>query len=548
MKTRAPLLRGPLTGVLAIALGLTGLAGCASHAADRVDASRTVVVRSAQEPDGLNPYLTGMSAAVDAYMPIFSGLLAVDDNLNFVPDLATEVPTPENHGVAKEGKGMVVTYHLRHNVRWHDGKPFTSEDVAFTQRVITDPNVLVVERQGHDLISRVDTPDPYTVKVHFREVYAPYLQLFKAILPEHILGNEKDLNHAAFNHAPIGTGPFKFQSWRPGDSLTYTANKDYFRGAPAFDTLVFKIIPDDNAAFVQLKNGAIDVYQTVNLTQYRTLQKLPTVKIYATPALLWEHLSFNTEKPFFRDPRVRQAIAHAIDKNVLSEKVYDGVYKPAWCDQNPRSWAYSPDLVNDTPYDPDKARHLLDEAGWHLGADGIRIKDGQRFSVSFSTTAGKKNRETAQLLIRHFLKQVGIEVRIVNYPGVSLFGAYPQGIIKSGKFDMAMWAWETGPDPDNLNSWDSDRIPPKGSNQTRYRNPELDKILEAATRTFVQSERQTLYRKASHILARDLPNIPLLYWTVLDAATTRLTGFRPNPSSSGNLWNVYEWRLQPTTP
>lgn len=525
--------------------GLVLLGGCVTRAAQRTDAEHTIVVRSPQEPDGLNPYLTGMSAAVDAYMPIFSSLLAVDENMHFVPDLALEVPTPENGGVAKEGKGMVVTYHLRHNVRWHDGKPFTSRDVAFTQKVIVDPKVLVVERQGHDLIDRVDTPDDYTVKLHFREVYAPYLQLFKAILPEHVLAKEPDINHAAFNHQPIGTGPFKFAAWRSGDTLTYKANHDYFRGAPAFDTLEFKVIPDDNAAFVQLKNGMIDVYQTVNLNQYKSLQRLPSVKIYATPALLWEHLSFNTEKPYFQDIRVRRAIAQAIDKNVISDKVYDGVYKPAWCDQNPRSWAYSPDLVNDTPYDPEAARKLLDDAGWKLAADGIRVKDGQRFSVAFSTTAGKKNRETAQLLIRHFLKQVGIEVRILNYPGVNLFGAYPEGIIKSGKFDMAMWAWESGPDPDNVNSWDSKRIPPNGSNQTRYKNPEMDTILEAATRTFVQSERQTLYRKASHLLARDLPNIPLLYWTVLDAATTRLVGFRPNPSSSGNLWNVYEWRLQP---
>jgi peptide/nickel transport system substrate-binding protein len=523
------------------------LAGCPQRAGTRDDNARTIVVRSPQEPDGLNPYLTGMSAAVDAYQPIFSGLLAVDDQLHFVPDLALEVPTPENGGVASEGKGMVVTYHLRHGVRWHDGRPFTSKDVAFTQKVIADPKVLVVERQGHDLIDRVETPDPYTAKVHFREVYAPYLQLFKAILPAHILEHEADINHCAFNRAPVGTGPFKFDNWRSGDRLAYKANPDYFRGAPAFDRLEFKVVPDDNAAFVQLKNGVIDVYQTVNLSQYRAVQKLEGVKVYTTPALLWEHLSFNTEKAFFKDVRVRQAIAMAIDKNVLSDKVYDGVYKPAWCDQNPRSWAYSPDLVNDWPYDPARAARLLDEAGWKPGADGVRVKDGKRFSVSFSTTAGKKNRETAQLLIRHFLKQVGIEVKIANYAGVSLFGAYPTGIIKSGKFDMAMWAWETGPDPDNLNSWHSDRIPPNGSNQTRYRNKDLDHVLEAATRTFRQNERQALYRKASHILAKDLPNIPLLYWTVLDAATTRLEGFRPNPSSAGNLWNVYEWRPKAIT-
>jgi len=527
-----------------IALALiaaSSLPACAPSSVNRT--AGTIVVRSPQEPDSLNPYLSGMSAAVDAYQPIFSSLLAVDENLNFAPDLATEVPTPDNGSVATEGKGMVVTYKLRKGVTWHDGKPFTSRDVAYTQKVVSDATTMVVERQGHDLITKVDTPDDHTVRVHFKEIYAPYLQLFKAILPEHVLSKSQDINKDAFNQAPIGTGPFIFTNWRSGDRLTYKANPHYFRGKPAFETLEFKFIPDDNAAFVQLKNGAIDVYQTVNLNQYKTLQKLSGVKIYSTPAMLWEHFSFNTEKPFFRDVRVRRAIAHAIDKKVLSDKVYDGIYKPAWCDQNPRSWAYSPDLENQTPYNRAEAKKLLDQAGWKPGPDGVRTKDGVRFSVDFATTAGKKNRETAQLLIRHFLKEVGIEVKIANHPGVNLFGAYPHGVIKSGKFDMAMWAWSTGPDPDNINSWHSGRIPPKGSNQTRYKNVELDHTLEAATRTFRQNDRQVLYRKASHILARDLPNIPLLNWTVLDACTSRLEGFRPNASSSGNLWNVYEWRI-----
>ncbi len=508
----------------------------------------TIVVRSPQEPDSLNPFLTGMSAANDACQPIFSGLLAVDDKMHFVPDLATEVPTPENGGVAAEGKGMVVTYKLRRGVTWHDGKPFTSRDVAYTAKALADPEVLVVERDGYDLIDRVETPDDYTARLHFREVFAPYQKLFKAVLPAHVLAGSADLNRDPFNRKPIGTGPFAFATWRSGDRLTYKANPTYFRGKPAFETLEFRVVPDDNAAFVQLKNGAVDIYQSVNLNQYRTLKHIPEVSIFRTPALLWEHLSFNTEKPYFQDARVRRAVAHAIDKNILAEKVYDNLWKPAWCDQNPLSWAYDPTLENALPYNPAKAEKLLDEAGWTKGPDGVRAKNGLRFSVTFSTTAGKKNRETAQLLIRHFLRRVGIEVKIENHPGVSLFGAWPNGVIKSGKFELAMWAWDTGPDPDNLNTWHSGRIPPKGSNQTRYKNPAVDHLLEAATRTFVQAERKAAYQKVSRILAQDVPNVPLLYWTVLDAVRDRVEGFRPNPTSAGNLWNVYEWKLADPAP
>ena len=532
-----------LPPVAATLVAASSLIGCAAKSQTSGPPPGTIVVRAPQEPDSLNPFLTGMSAANDACQPIYSGLLAVDEKMRFMPDLATEVPTPENGGVAAEGKGMAVTYKLRKGVKWHDGKPFTSRDVAYTAKALADPKVLVVERDGYDLISRVDTPDDHTVTLHFREIFAPYQKLFRTVLPAHALAASADLNKDPFNRKPIGTGPFMFASWRSGDRLTYKANPDYFRGKPAFETLEFRVVPDDNAAFVQLKNGAVDIYQSVNLNQFRTLKQIRDVEIFQTPALLWEHLSFNTEKPYFKDPRVRRAVAHAIDKKIIADKVYDGLWRPAWCDQNPLSWAYNPELENALPHDPAKAERLLDEAGWRKGPDGIRVKDGLRFSVTFATTAGKKTRETAQLLIRHFLRRVGIEVKIENHPGVTLFGAWPGGVIKSGKFEMAMWAWDTGPDPDNLNTWHSDRIPPKGSNQTRYKNPEVDRLLEAATRTFRQAERKSAYQKVSRILSQDVPNVPLLYWTVLDAVRDRVEGFKPNPTSAGNLWNVYEWKL-----
>ncbi|MEB3284391.1 MAG: peptide ABC transporter substrate-binding protein [Candidatus Sericytochromatia bacterium] len=536
-------MRPSLAGRLAVCIAPFTLIACDGENT-KAPAPETAVVRSSQEPDSLNPFLTGMSVATDASQPIYSGLLAVNEKMRFIPDLALNVPTAENGGVQRHKKGMVVTYRLRPDVKWHDGVPFTSRDVAFTARILQDPRVQVVEREGYDLIERVETPSAHLVRIYFKEIYAPYLKLFRAVLPYHRLKDAPDINRAPFNRHPIGTGPYLLVDWRAGERLIYRANPHYFRGKPAIKNLEFRIVPDDNSAFVQLKNGAIDVYQNVNLGQFRSLRQLKNVKVHQTPALLWEHLSFNLEKTFFQDVRVRKAIAHAIDKNMLSQKVYEGLWKPAWCDQNPLSWAYAPSLENKTPYDPQEAQRLLDEAGWKRGPDGIRLKNGERFSVSFATTAGRKTRETSQLLIRHFLRAVGIEVVIDNHPGVTLFAAWPQGLLKGGKFDMAMWAWDTGPDPDNLNTWHSQRIPPKGGNQTRYKNPEVDHLLESATRTFEQAERQKIYRRVSTILADDLPNIPLLYWTVLDLVQDRLEGFRPNPTNAGNLWNVYEWRLK----
>lgn len=507
-------------------------------AARAASSPSAVTIRLSHDPDTLNPMLSGMAVAHEVARPVLSGLLSVDDRLRFQPDLALAVPTPRNGGVARRGDNLVVTYRLRQGVRWHDGRPFTSRDVAFTWRFALRPDARVIDRSGYDRIIAVETPAPDVARVVFKGVYAPYLKLFRPVLPAHALDGERNPDSSDFNRRPVGTGPYRVAEWRPGDRVVLEANAAYHGGRPRVDRLVFMVVPDDNAAFVRFKGGDLDVYQSVALSHVPMLRRLPGVAITTTPDLLYEHLALNTSRSPFDDLSVRRAVALAIDKRALSTTAYGGLYPPAGSDQPPLSWAHDPTLGG--PADPAKAATILDDAGWKPGPDGIRTRGGRRLAFTLTTTSGKKPRELAALLIRKDLEKIGVEVKIETIPGSVLFS--PSGPLKKNTFDAAMWAWDTDVDPDPTAFFHSGRIPPQGSNVSRYRNPELDLLLDRAASTVDQAERKRLYQRISRILLSDVPDVPLLNWNLVSAHLTRLEGWRPGPA--GALWNCARWRLR----
>ncbi len=511
----------------------------------------TVVFQSQQEPDSLNTIISDMVASRDATTPMMSGLVTVNDQMAYIADLAEKVPTVENGGVKMAGKTMTVTYKLR-TAKWHDGKPLTSDDVKFTWDVMMNPTVRATTREGYDKIAGVDTPDPQTVVLRFKEVYAPYLNLFGTIVPRHLLEadvkneerpGDSRFNHSDWNRHPIGSGPFKFKEWVAGDHISYQANPDYYGTKPKLSGLVFKIVPDENTAFVQLKSGDIDIYQSAALTQYEQLKGLSEITVYETPGLTYEHIDINLDHPVLKDPAVRRAMTLAINKDEISKKIYKGLYKPAYTDQSPLSYVYNAQTEAINAYNPAEARKVLDAAGWKPGQDGIRAKDGKVLSFTIASTTGRKPRElTEQVLIQYF-KEVGIGLKISNVPGPKLFGR-PDGLLYSGNFDLSLYAWTTSPDPSNITLWHSKQIPPGGQNYVRYRNPEIDRLTEEGTRVVDKAKRAEIYKRIQAIMAEDIPMIPMLYWTTLDAVNKRIKGFKPNPTNSGNLWNCQEWYVE----
>lgn len=543
-------LLGPGRGLL-FTLACSCLAGCARADVGRRNAPDTVVVRSQQEPDTLNPTLTNAISAVDVGSPIYNGLVGIDDQMHLYPDLLTVLPTPENGLVRPEGEGMVVTYKLRAGVRFHDGVPLTSHDVAFVWKLHMDPNVRVSSRDGYDKITRVDTPDPLTAVVHYKEPYAPYLGLFSLpndpILPAHLLEQSEDVNLDAFNRAPVGTGPFKFKEWVAGDHVGLVANPDYFGGPPRLAKLYFKFIPDDNAAYIQLANGDIDVYADFNLEQLEPAKTQRTFRVAIVPSMTYEQISFNLEQPLFKERAVRVALAHAIDKDEMSRTIYKGIWPVAHSTEHPLSWSFNPHLGEPCPYDPAKARRILDAAGWKPGPDGIRVKHGQRLSFTINSTAGRKIREQAELVLQGYFKAVGAEMKIQNVEGGLLFAGYPSGLLQGGKFEAALFAYSTSIDPAaNISNWHTRMIPPEGQNTFRFRDAEMDRILDRGNLELRQEDRQPLYWRMTEILNREMPTIPLVYWTETHGLNRHLHGFKANPTSSRFIWNVKDWYVDST--
>ncbi|HWR43746.1 peptide ABC transporter substrate-binding protein [Sporomusa sp.] len=494
---------------------------------------------SLQEPNTLNPLLSDLLATAEVGKLVFSGLVLTGDKGEWLPDLAIDVPTTANGGVTPDG--LTVTYRLRQDVTWHDGTPFTAEDVKFTWQLIMNRKVNIVSRDGYDRISTIDTPDKHTVVVKFREYYAPYLTLFTTILPKHKLENAGDINKAPFNRAPVGTGPFKFKEWQIAEAIIFEANQTYFRGKPVLDSIVYKIIPDSNILLTQLKSGELDIVSNIGFSYLEQVKAIGGVRTVITPTMIWEHMDFNLDNTLFQDVRVRKAIATAIDRQAIVVNVLKGAASPAYGDQSPLSWAYNP-MQQPPARDVNAARDLLAQAGWQLGADGIMTKENKKLAFSLTIPTGNKLREQTAQKIAEQLKEVGILVEVRPSDAPLFFS----DILKNRRFETAIYAWVAGVDPDNLNLWHSRKIPSRanaydGQNYPGWRNPEVDRLIELGVRTVDVTARKDIYFRIQDLLREDCPVVPLYFRGNIDAVKTMVANYQPNPTPSGNLWNAWQW-------
>jgi len=498
-----------------------------------------LVYGSLQEPDTLNPLLSDLLATAEVGSLIFSGLLITNDKGEWMPDLATEVPTLQNGGMSRDG--LTVIYKLRQGITWHDGSPFTADDVKFTWQIIMNSKINIVPRDGYDKIKGIDTPDKYTVVVRFKEYYTGYLTLFSTILPKHALEAVGDINKAAFNRSPIGTGPFKFKEWRLAEAVVVEANSAYFRGKPNLDTIVYKVIPDSNIMLSQLKAGEVDIVSNVAFAQLDQIKDIAGMQANITPNMIWEHLDFNLDNALFQDVRVRQAIALGIDKQALIANVLKSTASPAVGDQSPLSWGYNAEVKQDVR-DVNAARELLVQAGWKLGDDGVFAKDGRKLAFSLAFPTGNKSREIVASVIGQQLKEVGIAVEIRPIDTKVFF----DDVLKKRSFETAMYAWVAGIDPNNLSLWHSKRIPSskngyEGQNYPGWRNAEIDSLTEQGAYTIDIEGRRQIYFRIQDIIVQEHPVIPLYFRCNIEAVKSSVVNFRSNPTPAGNLWNAWQW-------
>lgn len=497
-----------------------------------------LVYGSLQEPNTLNPLLSDLLATAEVSSLIFSGLLVTNDKGEWLPDLALEVPTLQNGGVSQDG--LTVRYKLRPGVTWHDGKAFTAEDVKFTWQTIMNPKVSVISRDGYNKIAAIDTPDSHTVIVRFKEYYAPHLTLFTSILPKHILEFE-DINKSSFNRAPIGTGPFKLKEWRLAEAVVLEANTAYYRGKPNLDTILYKVIPDNNILLTQLKAGALDIVTNIPFSQIDQVKSIGGMQVVNTPNMIWEHFDFNLDNTLFQDIKVRQAIALGIDKQALIVNVLKKSASPAVGDQSPLSWGYNP-AAQQVVRNTGAARDLLYQAGWKEGTDGVFAKDGRKLAFSLSVPTGTKTREVVAQAIANQLKEVGIQVDVKMVDGKVFFG----DLLKNRRFETAMYAWVAGVDPNNFNLWNSKSIPSvknqyEGQNYPGWRNAEIDSLTDQGIHTADIEKRKQIYFRIQDLILQECPIIPLYFRNNIDVVKNTVANYHANPTPSGSLWNAWQW-------
>jgi peptide/nickel transport system substrate-binding protein len=525
-------------------LGSLGLAARAHAAAPATKPTGQAILGFSQEVTVLHPLMTANEVDQGVWWNLFSPLWMLDAEGKFVPLLAKSVPTLENGGISADGLSWRVE--LRNDVKWHDGKPLTAEDVKYSINLMKNPAFRARNRTAFEYIASVGVEGDHVITWKLKEPYAPLTSVLSwtFIVPAHILSQNPDPNSPLFAAAPIGTGPFKFVSRKTGDHLILEANPNYFGKGPSLNRLIFKYVPDLNAMYTQFKTGEIDFIglQGIPANFYKEATALRGRRVHAAPRGGVENLTLNLAHPALADKTVRKALNIAMDRQAICDLVYYGVPKPANNYLVPTHWASNPNLPK-PEYDPKKASAMLDQAGWVRGADGIRVKNGVRLSFTNSTTTGNQLRAQTQQLIADDFKKIGVEMLIKNMVAAVLWADF----WRNSEFDSLMTAptYTIASDPDITHRFGSASIPKEtksGSNVSQYKNAGVDALLARGRQEYNLAKRKEIYAKVQELIMDDLPFLPLFYEVQIEGTKTGLDGYANNVNALANSWNAASWR------
>ncbi len=515
---------------------VVALCGCAPARTP----SSSISFNISEDPHSLDPLLAQSDDEQQLARLTFDLLIDVDDKGRQIPGLAVTVPTRANGGVSADGRS--ITYHLRPGVRWQDGAPFTAHDVWFTWHALMDPRNDIASTRGYDLIASIATPDPYTVILRLKRPWAPAVATFFTygehpvpIIPAHLLERAATLATSSFNEHPVGTGPYRLESWQRGDSLRFTANARYYRGAPKSKTIVVREVPDINTDLTLLRSGELD-WSLLSPAQRIALGDAPGIRFVFAPFAGFGAMAFDCRKPPFDDIRMRRAIAMGIDRERLSRDITHGQYPVAQTDQPVFSWAYDA-RVRQPGFAPAASDAALDQLGWRRGPDGIRRKDGTPLSIVFATFPEGDTAVRTSVFVQEMLRARGMLVSIKKVTVAQFYLPRSEGgLLMSGNYDLAYLAWRAGEDPD-----DSDLVTCRGlENFAGLCDPRIDALESRALSSADRAQRTRLYQAVQAKLASDLPYLFLYAPTYGFAVRDDVDGVTPTPFSP--TWNAYVWQ------
>jgi peptide/nickel transport system substrate-binding protein len=538
--------------VLALA-ALAGLLGGCSKVSEGTggEHSWTVpgILRVAiqDEPKNLNPLLTSNTTDVFIARFMFLPLIQPDDKGVQQALLTTEVPSTTNGGISSDG--LSITYRLRKDVKWSDGVPFTSKDVKWTSQAIMNPSNNIVSRHGYDDIKSIDTPDDWTVIVHLKQKFSPFVNTFftdsdqpYGVAPEHVLAKYPNVNQIPFNSEPtVSDGPFRFAEWVRNDHVSLVANDSFFLGKPGLKRIEIKVIPDENTSVEQLRTHAIDWIYQASIHLYPEVKDIPGTQIAWMRVNGYYDVQFNTASSAMKETAVRQAIAYAIDKQNLVNTTMYGQETLASEDLPDWMWAYDP-RVRSYPYDLAKARALLAQAGYTPGPSGTMQRAGTPLSLLLVTNNSDATYRQLAIQIQEQLHRLGIPAQIKLFPGAQLYApAGEGGILQNGHFDLVVDGWYSGIDPDDSSQFMCGNVPPGGYNYSRYCNPEMDAAETMALTHYDQATRKAAYAKTQTLLARDVPEIFINWLRQMHPINVDFKNFQPSPVIEN--WNAWQWSI-----
>ncbi|MCX5843330.1 MAG: peptide-binding protein [Deltaproteobacteria bacterium] len=489
-----------------------------------------IVEGSIGDASNLIPLLSSDSTSHGIASLVYNGLVKYDKDVNIVGDLA------ESWKISRGG--LVITFHLRKGVKWHDDQPFTARDVMFTYKLTIDPKTPTAYAGDFLKVKKAEVLDDHTFRVIYDKPFAPALMSWgSTILPKHLLEG-KDITASPLSRHPIGTGPYVFKEWVPGQKIVLVSNPDYFEGRPNIDGNIMRIIPDMATMFLELRANGIDRMNLTPLQYTRQTENnlfRKNFNKYRYLSFSYTYLGYNLKHPLFADKKVRQAIAYGVNKDEIIQGVLLGLGKEATGPYKPGTWVYN-SHVKTYPYNPGKARELLSDAGWRdTDGDGILDKDGQPFVFEIITNQGNEIRAKCAEIIQRRLGEIGIKVKI----RILEWAAFVNDFINKRRFDATILGWTVPLDPDIYDVWHSSKMGPKELNFISYKNDEVDALIEKGRGTFDQGERKKYYNRIQEILAEEQPYLFLYVPDALPIIHARFRGVEPAPLGIGH--NFIKW-------
>ena len=544
----------------------------------------SIIIGDWQEANAFNPYYLSQVTEANVASAVWSTLVVFTNDYRYAPDLATSVPTLDNGGVTtgQGGDAMTVTWTLRPGLKWSDGQPLTCDDFKYAYDWVLDKDNVGVVTTGFTDISNFECKSDTEMVWHFKNIYEGYITLMTAPLPKHYLSKipiKDQVNGAGMRaeevpNLPV-SGAFKFESVTPQQELRLAKNPNYTSfstGKPAhLDNLIWKWYGDADLMIAGFKAGEVDFATDLQDSDIPKVQDLGD-QVSAIPALLYEFLRPNwSEGPFdatkkvggcsrnaavadrgtgcpMADPAMRQAVAYAVDKNEINTRLLGGTVQVANTNISPGAWFFA----DQTPatFDPEKAKSILDAAGWKVGADGVREKNGLKAKIELCTTTRQVRIDTLAL-VSDWLKDVGIEAVSNPVDATNIFADYNEStrdtpcVLRRSNFDLAEHAFTSSIDPlGNYFNYHSSQFDPEGVNDAQVKDPEIDASMDAVRNSVDFKVIKDAMADFQRVYVEKTVEVPLYYRQNVDLHSAKAGNFVGNPTQAGPTWNAVDWYVK----